>query len=46
MQTLEDVLTDEIAGFDVVLYYRVYDEYDIITRSAEFINKSVIESVN
>lgn len=38
VQTLEITLADEIAGFDVVLYYSVYDEYDIITRSVKFIN--------
>lgn len=38
VQTLEVTLTDEIAGFDVILYYSVYDEYDIITRSVRFVN--------
>lgn len=38
VQTLEVTLTDKIAGFDAVLYYSVYDEYDIITRSVRFTN--------
>ncbi len=38
--TLEVTLTDEIAGFDTILYYAVYDEYDIVTRSVKIINLS------
>ncbi len=40
VSTLEITMTDEFLGFDVVLYYSVYDEYDIITRSAKIINNS------
>lgn len=38
VQTVEITLADEVAGFDVILYYSVYDEYDIVTRSVKFIN--------
>ena len=39
-QTLEIELYDEIIGLSVILSYTVFDEYDVILRSAEFINRS------
>lgn len=38
--TLEIILHDEPIGFEVHLYYTVFDEYDIIARNAVFVNKS------
>lgn len=47
VQTAEITLSDDVAGFDVVLYYSVYDEYDIITRSVKFVNTGKAEiSIN
>lgn len=43
VQTLEITLSDDIAGFDTVLYYSVFDDYDVITRSVRFIAKSEVE---
>ncbi|MDD6763388.1 MAG: alpha-galactosidase [Clostridiales bacterium] len=40
VQTLELTLADDIAGLTVVLSYTVFDEYDVILRSAEIINIS------
>lgn len=39
-QTLELTLCDEIIGLEVVLSYVVFEEYNIIARSARLINKS------
>lgn len=39
-QTLELTLVDDTVGVEVVLSYTVFDEYDVILRSAEFINIS------
>ncbi len=38
--TLEITLEDETAGFAAILYYSVFDEYDIITRSVKIVNTS------
>lgn len=42
-QTLEITLEDEIAGFQVILSYTVFDEYDIIVRNAKIVNISDTE---
>ena len=39
-QTLEITLCDEKIGLEVVLYYTVFDEYDVVLRSSKIINKS------
>ncbi len=38
--TLEVTLEDEIAGFEAILYYSVFEEYDIITRCVKFVSVS------
>ena len=38
--TLEILLADETIGLEVLLYYTVFAEYDVIARSAVIINKS------
>lgn len=38
--TLEITLEDKNAGFEAVLSYTVFDEYDIIARSAKIVNTS------
>lgn len=38
--TLEVILSETALGFDVHLYYTVFDEYNIIARSSKIINKS------
>ncbi len=38
--TLEVVLEDKAIDFEVHLYYTVFDEYDIIARSAVLVNKA------
>ena len=40
VQTLEVTLEDAIAGFSVVLYYSVFDDYNVITRCAKITNIS------
>ena len=39
-QTLAITLKDELAGFDVVLYYSVFEKEDIISRFVEIKNRS------
>ena len=41
--TLEITVADEIAGFEAVLYYSVFDEYDVVTRSVKIVNSSEAE---
>lgn len=36
--TLEIILRDEVIGLDIVLSYTVFEDYDIITRSARLVN--------
>ncbi len=40
VSTLEITLTDEIAGFDVILYYSIFENSDVITRATKIINKN------
>lgn len=40
VQTLEITLSDEIAGFDVILYYSMFEDSDVITRCTKFISRS------
>lgn len=42
-QTLEITLEDKNAGFEVILSYTVFDEYDIIARNAKIVNTSDTE---
>lgn len=42
-QTLAITLEDKNAGFEVILSYTVFDEYNIIARSAEILNTSDAE---
>ena len=44
-QTLEITMYDEIAGLEAVLSYTVYDEYDVILRSARLKNNSDCEMI-
>ncbi len=38
--TLEIILSDDLTGLEVSLYYTIFDEYDIIARHATFKNNS------
>lgn len=40
VDTLEIELYDELTELSIILYYAVFEEYDIITRSVKFQNKS------
>ena len=40
IQTLEITLFDEVTGLEAVLSYTVFDEYDVIIRSARLTNKA------
>ena len=40
VDTLEVVLADEAIGLEVLLYYTVFEEYDVIARNAVIINKA------
>ena len=42
-QTLEITLEDKNAGFEAILSYTVFDEYDIIVRSTKIVNTSNVE---
>ena len=39
-ETLEITLRDGIAGFDIILYYTIYENYNIICRHSEIVNSS------
>jgi alpha-galactosidase len=39
-QTLEITLVDELSGLEITLSYTAYEEYDVITRSVRFANRS------
>ena len=40
VDTLEVVLADEVIGLEVLLYYVVFEDYDVIARSAVIVNKA------
>lgn len=40
VDTLEVVLSDENIGLEVLLYYVVFEEYDVIARSAVIVNRA------
>ena len=40
VDTLEVVLADEAIGLEVLLYYVVFEDYDVIARSAVIVNKA------
>lgn len=37
-QTLEIILTDKLTGLSAHLYYTVFEDYDVITRSIKYVN--------